>query len=221
MKQVMADLWETRTESPFPGLTVHAYLWTRPGGNVLFYNTGHRQEIEAMSELGGVSWQLLSHRDEKGDSLALIRDRFDATLGVHRAEVASYVDVCSPGLIFENRETLDCGVEIIPTPGHSPGSVCFLVPGANDRRYLFTGDTLYYTGGGTWRAGFIPGVSAQTDRATLADSLVLLKGLDPDLVLSSAFHGDRGYECTAPGSWQTRVDEALNRLLAPGTVESA
>jgi hydroxyacylglutathione hydrolase len=28
MRQVRADLWETNTDSPFPGLTTHAYLWT-------------------------------------------------------------------------------------------------------------------------------------------------------------------------------------------------
>ncbi|WJR36702.1 hypothetical protein P3F83_12040 [Mycobacteroides immunogenum] len=31
-------LWETRTDGPFPGLTTHAYLWTRPTGNVLFHS---------------------------------------------------------------------------------------------------------------------------------------------------------------------------------------
>lgn len=37
VRQIRSDLWETRTDSPFPGLTTHAYLWTRPAGNVLFY----------------------------------------------------------------------------------------------------------------------------------------------------------------------------------------
>ncbi len=36
MRQVLADLWETGTDSPFPGLTTHAYLWT--SGNRLFYS---------------------------------------------------------------------------------------------------------------------------------------------------------------------------------------
>lgn len=29
MKQIQPDLWETEVESPFPGLTTHAYLLTR------------------------------------------------------------------------------------------------------------------------------------------------------------------------------------------------
>jgi hypothetical protein len=32
MKQVQDDVWETGTESPFPGLTTHAYLLTRADG---------------------------------------------------------------------------------------------------------------------------------------------------------------------------------------------
>lgn len=213
MRQVFADLWETDTESPFPGLTVHAYLWTRQAGNILFYNSGHRREIEAMAAHGGVAWQFLSHRDEKGDTLALVRERYGATLGVHRAEASCYDDVCPPGLLFERREALPCGVEVIPTPGHSPGSVCFLVPAAQGRRYLFTGDTLYHAGNGTWKAGFIPGVSTENDRGPLADSLRILADLEPDVVFSSAFTGDSGYEILAPGTWPSRVDDALARLL--------
>ena len=36
MKHVLSDLWETRTYSPFPGLTTHAYLWTP--ARALFYS---------------------------------------------------------------------------------------------------------------------------------------------------------------------------------------
>ncbi len=52
------------------------------------------------------------------------------------------------------------GIEIIPTPGHSPGSVCYLVPGA-EGRYLFTGDTLVRTAEGGWWAGYIEGLHAR------------------------------------------------------------
>ncbi|MEO9587961.1 MULTISPECIES: hypothetical protein [Marinobacter] len=55
MRQIQTDVWETDVESPFPGLTTHAYLLTRDDGNVLFYNTGHHHEIDRMAELGGVA----------------------------------------------------------------------------------------------------------------------------------------------------------------------
>ena len=86
MQQIREDLWETATETPMPGLTTHAYLLTREAGNLLFYNTSLQQEIERMGELGGVAYQFLSHRDELGDSLMQIRQRFGTRLGGHRPE---------------------------------------------------------------------------------------------------------------------------------------
>lgn len=87
------DIWETETESPFPGLTTHAYLLTRPDGNVLFYNTGHRHEIEQMAALGGVVFQFLSHRDELGDTINLLHERFGTRLGGHVREQAEFARV--------------------------------------------------------------------------------------------------------------------------------
>jgi hydroxyacylglutathione hydrolase len=213
MRQIQPDLWETEVESPFPGLTTHAYLLTRDEGNVLFYNTGHRHEIEAMAELGGVAWQFLSHRDELGETLNLIAERFGARLGGHAAERAEFAHIREPDLLFERRETLLGNIEVIPTPGHSPGSTCFMVQSPQGGRYLFTGDTVYRSSDGGWRPGFIPGHSKPEDRPVLAASLRLLRELEPDLVLGSAFGGDAGFERMRPGDWRRRVDEARDRLL--------
>ena len=72
--------------------------------------------------------------------------------------------------------------------GHSPGSVCYQVRGA-EGTYLFTGDTLYVSDTREWAAGFIPGIG---DADALASSLQLLATLEPDVVISSAFQGDIG-----------------------------
>ncbi|WP_275097199.1 hypothetical protein [Sedimenticola hydrogenitrophicus] len=56
MKEILPDVWETEVERPFPGLTTHAYLVIRDSGNVLFYNTGHTQELDRMEQLGGVTY---------------------------------------------------------------------------------------------------------------------------------------------------------------------
>lgn len=60
---------------------------------------------------------------------------------------------------------------MIPTPGHSPGSTCFLVHSPTGQRYLFTGDTLYRSADGSWRGGFIPGHNTTEDRQTMATSI--------------------------------------------------
>ena len=83
MRAIMPDLWETETEYPAPGLTTHAYLLTRPQGNILFYSTNQSSAWPAIEKLGGIDWQMLSHEDEVGHSLQTIRRRFAAKLAIH------------------------------------------------------------------------------------------------------------------------------------------
>lgn len=213
MKQIQPDLWQTETENPIPGLTTHAYLLTRDDGNVLFYNTSHRHEIDNMAELGGVAYQYLSHQDELGETLKLIRERFNTRLGGHENELAKFAPICTPDVLFDKREVHLGNVEVIPTPGHTPGSTCFLVESPHGKRYLFTGDTLYPGKDGTWQAGLIPGYS---DRDTLIESLKILRELEPDVVLSSAFGGDPGFQEMSRTDWRGHVDRALAKLIAQG-----
>ena len=213
MQQIRDDLWETATETPMPGLTTHAYLLTHESGNLLFYNTSLRQEIERMDELSGIAYQFLSHRDELGDSLMQIRQRFGTRLGGHRREQAEFARFVIPDILFDNRETLLGNIDVIPTPGHSPGSTCFLVHSSTGRRYLFTGDTLYRSADGSWKAGFIPGHNSPEDRQTMASSITGLRELEPDLVIGSAFAGSSGYQEMDRGEWKGHVDRALERLL--------
>lgn len=213
MEQIQPDLWQTRVENPAPGLTTHAYLLIRSEGNILFYNTGHEDEIAAMEELGGVWRQYLSHRDELGDSLKVIGERYGAGLAGHAAEREDFARYRAPDIVLDRREIHLDAIEVIPTPGHSPGSTCFLVRSAHGKRYLFTGDTLYRNREGGWSAGVIPGVTLPDELPMLADSLRLLRDLAPDVALSSAFADDVGYQELEPGEWSSIVDRALDQLL--------
>jgi glyoxylase-like metal-dependent hydrolase (beta-lactamase superfamily II) len=206
MRQVQPDLWETEVESPFPGLTTHAYLYQRVQGNVLFYNTSQQADIAQFAELGGVAYQLLSHRDEVGESLALIRERFQAKLGIHQQDQEALSEVLKADLVFTDRQALLDDVEIIPTPGHTPGSVCFLVQSLSGKRYLFTGDTLYLS---DW--GWQPGMLSFSDKTALAESLNLLQTLQPDLVISSAYSGQTAIEVVT-GQWAEKVKQAMAKL---------
>lgn len=209
MRQIQSDLWETDVESPFPGLTTHAYLLTRDDGNLLFYNTGHQHEIENMAELGGVSYHLLSHQDELGDTINTIHQYFGARLGGHIREREKFAKIRDPDILFDGRETILGNVEVIPTRGHTPGSTCFQVLSPGGKRYLFTGDTLFLSKSGEWQAGFISGVS---DRDELRSSLEILRALEPDMVISSAFGGSSGFMEIGRNSWAGCVDGALARL---------
>jgi len=209
LRRIADDLWETPTDTPFPGLTTHAYVWASPSaGNVLFYSVATSEGVDELAGLGGVAHQYLSHRDEAGPILAEIARRFGSRLHASAAEVDEVATHHPPDELFRERVREATGVEVIPTPGHSPGSTCFVVEGVAGR-YLFTGDTLYRTSGGTWAAGYLQGIS---DAAALARSLDLLAELEPDLVVSSAFSGDAGAHRVAPGQWREWLDQARASL---------
>jgi hydroxyacylglutathione hydrolase len=211
MREVQPDLWETQPEFPAPGLSTHAYLWQAPGGNVLFYNTTLEGEIDRMAELGGVSRQYLSHQDEIAPSLRTIRERYGSTLHCSAAEAAIVGKTSPVDDAFDGRRVGADGVEVIPTPGHTPGSACFLVRSAAGSTYLFTGDSILVDAEGRWFAGYLPGHS---DREALARSLAGLAALTPDVVISSAFQGDSGVTELGDRPWADCVDEALRSLGA-------
>lgn len=209
MRQVQPDIWETATESPFPGLTTHAYLLLRAQGNVLFYNTGNSADIDGMASHGGVAWQLISHRDEVGDGIMALHQRYGTRLVAHVAERDAYRKVREPDVLIRERQTLLDNIEAIPTPGHTPGSVCYLATGERGRHYLFTGDTIFRNAEGGWSAGYIKGYS---EPEPLLESLQLLAGLEPDVVFSSAFSGPTGFEELTPAIWRRHVEAAITGL---------
>jgi glyoxylase-like metal-dependent hydrolase (beta-lactamase superfamily II) len=209
MRPIRSDLWETRVDNPFPGLTTHAYLWTGgPDGNVLFYGTQTDADFDDIEALGGVAHHYLSHRDEAGPMLRTVADRFGARLHAPVAELVEIGQHAHIDVPLGSRHVDGNGIEVIPTPGHTPGSTCYLVPGANGQCYLFTGDTIFLGADGAWAAGYIPPIS---DAGPLADSLRTLARLTPDLVISSAFAGDTAVHATR-GRWRECVEEARSRL---------
>lgn len=85
MRQVLKDIWETRPDNPFPGLTTHAYLWTP--AQALFYSPATDAEFDELSDLGGVTHHYLSHRDEAGPMLNAVARQFGSTLHAPLAEL--------------------------------------------------------------------------------------------------------------------------------------
>lgn len=210
MRQIRPDLWETQTDHPAPGLTTHGYLWTPAGGNnVLFYNTAGGDDLDEMERLGGVAHQYLSHQDEISPALDTFAQRFGAILHVSALEADLVADVRKPDVTFESRHVDNNGVEVVPAPGHTPGSTCFVVTGHDGLTYLFTGDTIFRGGDGTWRAGYIPGMS---DAGDLRSTLELLAGLEPDLVVSSAFVGEHGAHLLGDIGWADCVEQAITSM---------
>ncbi|OBC07059.1 MBL fold metallo-hydrolase [Mycobacterium sp. 852013-50091_SCH5140682] len=207
--QIRTDLWETRTDSPFPGLTTHGYLWKANGHNALFYCPATDADFGAIDELGGVDDQYLSHQDEAGPMLARIAETFGARLHAPAAELATIGRHAHVDVPVSSRHLDANGVEVIPTPGHTPGSTSYLVDGS-DGRYLFTGDTIFVSADERWSTFVIPGVG---DSAALTDSLELLATLEPDVVISSAF-GATAVTVLGNRRWADCVAEAQSTVAA-------
>lgn len=113
-----------------------SYLIRRPAGHVLMDSPRAAEPLMKNFEaLGGVAMLVLSHQDDVADHEAY-RKRFGCERVMHRADgftgLERLVDGDAPIALAED-------LLLIPTPGHTAGSVCLLY-----RDFLFTGDHLWW-----------------------------------------------------------------------------
>jgi hydroxyacylglutathione hydrolase len=209
MKQIFEDLWQTTVEHPFHGVNTHAYLLVQETGNILFYSSGMREEYPQIKALGGIVYQYLSHRDEVGPALAEIKELFGSKLCCHVLEEPAVKKEASVDYLFDKQETLLDNIEVIPTPGHTNGSVCFLVHSLTGKKYLFTGDTIYLNHG-KWDTR-VNGYSGGS-KADLKKSLAILQDLGPAVIISSASEGDVPFIEVSKEEWQSIIDNVLLEL---------
>ena len=208
MKQLQEDLWQSTIHS-MGTLNTHAYFLRRPEGNVLFYNTGNDGDLDQIAGLGGIRFQLLSHRDEAGPSLNRIKDRFGSKLCCSVLEAAIIGEDAQVDVTFQVEDRHLGDIDIIHTPGHTAGSICFFYTSPYGKSYLFTGDTIFQSGG-KWATLAFP--QAGGSKASLADSLLRLRDLNPDVVMSSAFVGDVSYVEVIGDEWAQAIDDNISRL---------
>ncbi len=209
MIQLYKDLWQTKLQLAFNSVPTHAYFLRCSEGNVLFYNTSHDDEILHMSELAGIKYQYLSHRDEAGESLQRIKKQFDSELCCHIKEEHSIAKYCSVDISFTERTNHFSGIDVIPTPGHTEGSISFLYQSPHGLTYLFTGDTLFQSYG-QWGTLVFPGAGGSTE--ALTSSLLIYKELTPNVVISSAFSGNTGFMEVTKKKWREDIEHIIDEL---------
>jgi glyoxylase-like metal-dependent hydrolase (beta-lactamase superfamily II)/ferredoxin len=118
-----------------------SYLIRRPardGGNILIDSPRFaRPLVDRIKQLGGISLMLLTHRDDIADHAAFARE-FGCRRLIHADDAVS--GIRDAELQIEGHETvrIDDDLSVVPVPGHTRGSVCFLYR----ERFLFTGDHL-------------------------------------------------------------------------------
>ena len=101
---------------------------------------------------------------------------------------------------FSERQMIDDDLEIIPTPGHTPGTTTFLWNNG-ERRLPFPGDVLWVQNG-EWKAVLL----GDSDRAAYLDSLAALKEIDFDMLVPW------GVEEGAPYGYAVTREEAASNL---------
>lgn len=190
-------------------LNTHAYFLRRAEGNVLFYNTGNDGDLEEIAELGGIQFQLLSHRDESGPPLNRIKDRFGSKLCCSALEAPIVGKDATVDITFQSSDHHLDDIDIIHTPGHTAGSICFFYKSPYGKSYLFTGDTIFQL-----RAKWATLVFARAggSKASLAESLMRLRDLNPDIVMCSAFVGEVSYVEVTGDEWSQAIDDNVSRL---------
>ena len=144
MKQLLPDILYTDSDRPFANeVKTRAYLVTLAAGNFLFYSSSHiEQEFDFIQSKGGLFKQYLNHRDEASDYCDVVRRQFNAPLACHELESDAVSQHCEVSETFSARHQILPVLEAIPTPGHCPGSTCYLLQHGG-KYILFTGDTIY------------------------------------------------------------------------------
>jgi glyoxylase-like metal-dependent hydrolase (beta-lactamase superfamily II)/ferredoxin len=117
----------------------NSYFIRRPEGNWLIDSPRYiKHLVEAIERLGGLRYIFLTHEDDVADA-ARYASRFGSTRIIHREDSGAMPDA---EWIVDAGEaiTLAPRFDLIPVPGHTPGSIALLY----DHRFLFTGDHLWW-----------------------------------------------------------------------------
>ena len=208
LTQILPNLWATRAEFPFGGTTPHtkAFLIQRSKGttasdggnkNVWVYASSHVEDyLSHIAELGGVSLQVLNHRDEASKFCNVLRTSNDgsvvAPVFCHSKEKTaieqkgSFVDKTFDGDSFEIFDDQDGGnLTAYHTPGHTKGVTSYLwkTPSTEGVSVLFTGDSLYPNNQGILAPGVMAFYPYPGNREDMIRSYELYLQLNPTYVV--------------------------------------
>ncbi len=209
MDQIREDLWQTSLDRT-GGVNSCGFLLLRPEGNVLFYNAPNEDDFERIAELGGIEHQILSHRHETDPSPELVKKAFGTRLCSDAVEALVINKESQVDITFDRADGAFGNVEVLHTPGHTEGGISCVYRSPHGEVYLFSGDTMIPVNG-QWIAQFVPGHGGNA--AVLTESLLRLRDLEPDLVLSSASVGEHTAVEVEHDQWFRAVEETAGRPL--------
>ena len=182
-----------------------SWLIQRADGNVMVdvprWNAPLARRIEAM---GGLAQIVLTHRDDVADHQRWAQ-AFACERWIHRGDADA---APSAEQVLEGQEPLELApqIELLPTPGHTPGSLCLLL--GDQRRVLFSGDHVW------WNRD--QDVLVCSERYCWWDFNVQIRSLQRLQPLDVAWllpgHGHRQH--FQPGAWTEAVEQTLTWIQA-------
>jgi glyoxylase-like metal-dependent hydrolase (beta-lactamase superfamily II)/ferredoxin len=117
-----------------------AWFVTRADGNLMVDAPRWAPPlVAAMAERGGLAHVLLTHRDDVADARRYA-EHFGARVWIH-ADDAEAAPFATDRIFGSDPVDVAPGVTVLPVPGHTKGSVLFVV----DDQFLFTGDSLAWS----------------------------------------------------------------------------
>lgn len=163
------------TELPFDKrFRFKSFVLERSEGNIVIFHSGRIDEVaDDIRALGGADRVLMNHEHESLGG----QTHFDAPYYIHQDDKEAVTDTLQVAGTFKDREQLYDDLEVIPAPGHTPGTTLYLWDNG-EHRYLFTGDFLCYEGD-EWRTVVLP----SSDREQSIKSLEMIRDLDFDALV--------------------------------------
>lgn len=163
------------TELPFDKrFRFKSFVLERSEGNIVIFHSGRIDEAaDDIRALGGADRVLMNHEHESLGG----QTHFDAPYYIHQDDKEAVTDTLQIAGTFKDREQLYDDLEVIPAPGHTPGTTLYLWDNG-EHRYLFTGDFLCYEGD-EWRTVVLP----SSDREQSIKSLEMIRDLDFDALV--------------------------------------
>jgi glyoxylase-like metal-dependent hydrolase (beta-lactamase superfamily II) len=181
---------------PFaPSIHIRSFILDHEDGDIAIYSTS-TTAVEAAR-------QYLNH----GHEAMFLPESRTAPLFVHDLDLDAVQG--EVGGTFSDRHFLGDSLEVIPTPGHTPGATAYLWD-TGEHRLLFTGDTIYLEDG-EWVAGVLD----SSDRTAFLHSLELIRELDFDVLVPwAATGGQPYYALTGKEDARDRIGRIIARLRA-------
>jgi glyoxylase-like metal-dependent hydrolase (beta-lactamase superfamily II) len=189
---------------------LRSYVLRRAAGEVIIYNSpGVSEAASAITEHGTPVRLLVNHAHES----MFGQPELGVPVWMHsadRAEVGSALDIAG---VFEGRGMIDDDLEVIPTPGHTPGTCSFLWDDGS-HRFLFTGDFLWIEHG-TWKAVVLD----PELRGPYLESLALVRELDFDVLVPwGVTEADAPvFPVADPEERRRHIDAVIARVAAGGS----